>query len=669
MPPPPAASLGQLAVLCRLITEAEHAKLRRVLQARTRGRRPTSLARLLLRSGFGSRTVRRLLRLGVDLQAVRCDGCGRAIPQGELPSRVEAPCAACGALVLGFAAFKKRGAAPAAARGLWDSSGSASDAEHTLMADGVRLPGFPALEAVTPGGGSSSDDDGANTTVGYSGVLGLPEDLADTSTLPFDDVLALPAAGRGPRSEEETIVAWSTLVCERPLGPRAPVKLVNPLPARPTARSPASSAPSTEQRLGDWVVLRELGEGGVGKVFLARHAARGDAAALKVLKAEVVRDQECVERFKREAEAALRIKHPNVVALIEAGRDPKTDQQFIAYEYLDGGSLLDLLATRGRLGEREALRLSRGVALALGVAEAHRLVHRDVKPENILLTSDGVAKLGDLGLIKLVDRATRLTQVGIVVGTPCYMAPEQALGEDEVDVRADIYALGLVLWQMLAGSVPFEDEEELPALELMTRHIEEDVPDVRLERPGVSDATAQVVKWMTARAKEERYPDPHTLARDVDLVLAGQLPLGPRVVVAAGSAGSGAGAPRGRPGGPEGPEGPGAARAERAPAADRRAEAASFEDHPDRGGERSLRAGQPDRSGRRPQPAPPPGAPVGDVLAVTLEAAPPPGAVVATPAGGRPAAFVLLVALLVVTPVACLVTAAALWMKFGDRLR
>src|SRR5690606_20488584 len=159
------------------------------------------------------------------------------------------------------------------------------------------------------------------------------------------------------------------------------VKLENPLGPRRTARQKIEGE-GPELRLGDWVVLRELGEGGVGKVYLARHAVRGDKAAVKVLKPDVVRDHEYVERFKREARAAFRIRHPNVVALIEAGRDPRSGQQFIAYEFLDGGSLLDVMASRGRLDEREALKITRGIALALGVAEAQKIVHRDVKPEN-----------------------------------------------------------------------------------------------------------------------------------------------------------------------------------------------------------------------------------------------------------------------------------------------
>jgi hypothetical protein len=572
MPQQDAASLGQLAVLCRLITEAELARLRRLIQQRARGPKPTSLARLLIKAGFGARTVRRLLRLGADLAGVRCDGCGRGIAHAELPGRRELPCPGCGALVLGFASFRKATTAERSVASLWEST---------------SLPSIDARPAPL-----SDDPQGGVSTVHFHGVLGLPSQ-DDETTLPFDDVLALPRVpGRAPRSEEETIVEFEALVAERRAElARGTVKLVDPT---------AKRAPEPEQRIGDWLLLRELGEGGVGKVHLARHVTRGDRAALKVLKADVVRDREYVERFKREADAALRIQHPNVVAVVEAGVDAAAGKQFIAYEYLDGGSLLDLLAARGFLPDAEALRIVRGIALALAHAETHGIIHRDLKPENILLTSEGVAKLADLGLMKEVDRRTRLTMPGIVVGTPCYMAPEQAMGEERIDVRADIYALGLCLWQMLAGSVPFEDEDMLPALELMTKHIEEDLPDVRLARPSVSDATAQVVRGMTARKREERYPNPQTLVRDLELALAGKLPLGPRVVVPA------------PPGAPRPP------------------------------------------SGRQPDPV------VDQDLAPTIEM---PGPFVAPPPKQRPVAFVLLVVLLALTLASCGVTAALVWNR------
>jgi serine/threonine protein kinase len=527
------ASLGQLAVACRLISDVEHVRLRRVLQVRAREGRAVSFAKLLIKAGFGSKTVRRLLRLGSDLAGVRCDGCEQEVPSERLPDRREVPCERCGALLLGFGAFRRRDVNLAA------SSLASSAGHHPLLDLSAALD---ALEARGAGPRTPSraeeEEDAPVGTVMFTNVLDLPRQAApDVTTLPFTDVLSVPTTGRPPRSEEETLVAFKTLLAEPPRRqPPPPVTVPSrPATARVSLKDPliprGAPVPEPGQVMAGWRIKKELGEGGVGKVFLAEREGR--LVALKVLKAEVLSDQEYVARFRREAEAAGRIRHPNVVGLVEAGRDPASGLEFIAFEFVEGGSLLDRLAERGRLDEREALSVARGIALALAEAESQRIVHRDVKPENILLTRDGTAKLADLGLIRQLGRKSlRLTAPGIVVGTPCYMAPEQALGEDGLDVRADIYGLGLCVWQSLTGTVPFDEEDELPALELMTRHIEEDVPDVRIERPTIGDATAQVVRHMTARRKEDRYPSPAELVRDIELVLAGRLPLGPREVAA-----------------------------------------------------------------------------------------------------------------------------------------
>src|SRR6185369_7123298 len=151
----------------------------------------------------------------------------------------------------------------------------------------------------------------------------------------------------------------------------------------------------------------------------------------------------------------------------------------------DGTSLEGLLKKRGKLPEQEALTLVRHVAEALRYAQSKNLIHRDVKPDNILITKEGIPKLADLGLAKIQDdENARLTQTGIVMGTPHYMAPEQALGEKDLDIRADLYALGLVLYRCLTGELPCNQET---ALAILTRHINDDVPDPRALVPGISE--------------------------------------------------------------------------------------------------------------------------------------------------------------------------------------
>ena len=171
------------------------------------------------------------------------------------------------------------------------------------------------------------------------------------------------------------------------------------------------------------------------------------------------------------------------------------------------------------------------MALALGYAEGKSLVHRDVKPENILLAPDGTPKLADLGLAKEVNEAAAsLTQTGVVMGTPLYMAPEQALAET-LDVRADIYALGLCLWRMLTGRVPYDDSGTCSSLMILTMHINEDLPDVRTRGAQVAEGTAKVVGWMCARERDDRYLSANDVAKDIDRILAGGEPEGPAPVL------------------------------------------------------------------------------------------------------------------------------------------
>ncbi|RMG12543.1 MAG: serine/threonine protein kinase, partial [Planctomycetota bacterium] len=275
-------------------------------------------------------------------------------------------------------------------------------------------------------------------------------------------------------------------------------------------------------------LVRALGAGGMGKVFLARQKSLDRLVALKVLQPKLASDQEFLSRFHREAKAAALFQHPNVAAVIDAGQDPRSGVHYIAFEFVDGGSLEDLLRKQPRLPEEQALFIARGMAQALAYAESKGLVHRDVKPDNILLSTDGTPKLADLGLAKqAADPGANLTQTGVVMGTPLYMAPEQALGEEPLDVRADIYALGLCLWRMLTGIMPFDEDGTSSSLAILTKHINEDLPDVRSRAPHVSEDTATLLLGMTARDRADRYRHAAALAKDIDRLLAGEAPLGP----------------------------------------------------------------------------------------------------------------------------------------------
>ncbi|MBI3725069.1 protein kinase [bacterium] len=304
-------------------------------------------------------------------------------------------------------------------------------------------------------------------------------------------------------------------------------------PGEPTRKLPAAPEPAKSQsqptganarhvkEVAGFEIISRLGEGGMGQVFKARQKSLDRFVALKVLTPKLAADHEYVQRFELEARAAAKLNHPNIVQVIEQGHDGVI--KFIAFEFIDGSSLEGLLKKRGRIPEREALKIIREIADALRYSSEKGLIHRDVKPDNILLTKDGTPKLADLGLAKLQGDTAGLTQAGIVMGTPHYMAPEQALGERDLDVRADLYALGLVLYRCLVGELPWHSES---ALAILTKHINEDVPDPRNKVPEVTEACVTVLRGLTARERTDRYAQAVDVVRDVDAILGGTAPMG-----------------------------------------------------------------------------------------------------------------------------------------------
>ncbi len=264
-------------------------------------------------------------------------------------------------------------------------------------------------------------------------------------------------------------------------------------------------------RIGGYTIERLLGKGGMGAVYLV-HGSDGRRFALKVMKPDDGDAHGFRARFAREAEFAMNIHHRNLVAVHASGEDGKTGYCYLVMDYMPGGSLADRLAKKGAMPVDEALHIVSRIADALDVAHLNGVIHRDIKPDNILFSADGTPKLADLGVAKFEDRKTTLTTTGMVIGTPAYMAPEQMMDSRHVDGRADIYALGVVLYEMLAGRRPNEDDT---AVELMAKAIKgEPLPDIRTLRPEVSAAVAYVLSLMCAPRPEAR---PATLRDVVDL--------------------------------------------------------------------------------------------------------------------------------------------------------
>jgi len=265
-------------------------------------------------------------------------------------------------------------------------------------------------------------------------------------------------------------------------------------------------------KIGQYTVVRPLGKGGMGAVYLARHETLDAYFALKVLDPAVAaRNGQFVQRFLREAKLCCRLRHPNLVAVHDAGREETTGLHYLVMDYAPGGSLREKLdAARGPLPVPAALRIAGEIAAALEAADAFHLVHRDIKPENIMFGENGEAKLADLGVAKsAIDGDSLVTMADAVFGTPAYMSPEQACDSKTVDARADLYSLGIVLFEMLAGRRPYDGERAVNVIAQVLSS--EPVPDVRTYAPGVPPEIAALVAGLCDKRISRRIPSAKAL--------------------------------------------------------------------------------------------------------------------------------------------------------------
>ncbi|MFT5233659.1 MAG: serine/threonine protein kinase [Candidatus Krumholzibacteriia bacterium] len=256
-------------------------------------------------------------------------------------------------------------------------------------------------------------------------------------------------------------------------------------------------------------ILGKLGHGGMGTVWLGRDRSLDRKVALKVLANKYAEDPKFVKRFETEAQAAASLNHPNIVQIYEFGKT-KTGH-FIAMELIDGPSLKDELKLIGRFSESQTIELARQVCAALGVAHSAGIVHRDIKPDNMMFTSKRQFKLVDLGLVKRLSDEVSHTVTGQSMGTPHFISPEQILGLGQVDARADIYSLGATIYYLATGTVPFDGSS---GAHIMSRHLNDPLPDPRHVAPDLSDDFCCILGRMMAKKPEERYQDMHALDRD-----------------------------------------------------------------------------------------------------------------------------------------------------------
>ena len=270
-------------------------------------------------------------------------------------------------------------------------------------------------------------------------------------------------------------------------------------------------------RFGDCIVERLLGKGGIGFVYLVRDSD-GKRYALKTLRTDMTgTSPKYKQRFAQEANLLMTMRHRNLVRVYDAGEDAERGLCYILMEYMPGGALKDRIVANGAMSVTDAISIATQIAEALAMAHSHGVIHRDVKPDNILFAADGTPKLADLGVAKLIKggggNGTETMQ-GVILGTPAYMAPEQILDSSHIDERADIYSLGVALYEMLTGKRPNDGSTVMGMLAKAVKG--EQLPDVRTMRPEVSASVAYVLSLMCAPQPENR---PVTSRAAADLLL------------------------------------------------------------------------------------------------------------------------------------------------------
>ena len=278
------------------------------------------------------------------------------------------------------------------------------------------------------------------------------------------------------------------------------------------ASSGASAArPKKPTRLGDFQLIKKLGQGGMGTVYLAKQVSLDRAVALKTLSKELAGKPDLVARFLREARAMARLQHPNIVQVYAA--DSASGMHFAALEYIDGQSMQGWMHQLQRLSVADALHVTLVCAEALQHAHEQGMIHRDIKPDNILVTRKGVVKVADFGLVKAVDDDVSMTRTGQGMGTPLYMAPEQARNAKRVDCRTDVYALGTMLYYFLTGRHPFTGDG---TLEIILAKEQGRFTPARKLNPDVPERLDLMIDKLIARDPARRYANCAEVIRDLE---------------------------------------------------------------------------------------------------------------------------------------------------------
>ncbi len=263
------------------------------------------------------------------------------------------------------------------------------------------------------------------------------------------------------------------------------------------------------KKLGKYDIVSELGRGGMGVVYKGYEADLDRFVAIKMLAQELTDDATVVERFIREAKSVAAISHPNIVPVFVTGSTH--EQTYFVMEYIEGESLSEMLARRAPLDSNEVINLLMQTASGLAAAHDKGIIHRDIKPANLMITQQGTLKITDFGIAFVNDMEKRLTNTGEFVGTPGYLSPEVCKGE-VVDLRSDIFSLGILVFEMLTGEMPFQEQSPLG---MMLEVVEAKIPDVCTLNPNIDPKLSQILNRMVAKERDDRYPSCHELLKDL----------------------------------------------------------------------------------------------------------------------------------------------------------
>jgi nicotinamidase/pyrazinamidase len=269
--------------------------------------------------------------------------------------------------------------------------------------------------------------------------------------------------------------------------------------------------------IGGCRIEKKIGEGGMGSVYLGRHKTLDIPRAIKILPKHIdLKDPEYSQRFFREARIAARMRHPNMVQVHECGAED--GYYYLIMDYVPGPTCRQIVEDRGRMEWQRAVHIARQIARGLRYAASQGIIHRDVTPGNIIVDSDGTARITDLGLAKeAAAERSGLTRAGASLGTPYYMSPEQINSARDVDFRGDIYSLGATIYHMVCGKVPYTGT----TFEVMTKQVREPLPSPRIHVPELPEKLCDVIRKMMAKDPEDRYPSYDELIEDLQNLLKG----------------------------------------------------------------------------------------------------------------------------------------------------